>query len=205
MIAIIDYGMGNPGSIKNMLRKLGVASQITSDPQTIQDASKLILPGVGAFDAGMEHLHAKGLVGLLDRRVKEERVPVLGICLGMQLMTRSSEEGGKPGLGWIDAEARRFSVPPASRLKVPHMGWAPVTSQKPSKLVSAEGVDELRFYFVHSYYVSCNNSDDIALQASHGNDFVAGFEHDNILGVQFHPEKSHKFGLKLLENFVTRF
>ncbi|HEU4551124.1 MAG TPA: imidazole glycerol phosphate synthase subunit HisH [Rhizomicrobium sp.] len=205
MIAIIDYGMGNSGSIKNMLRRLGVASHITSDHQAICEADKLILPGVGAFDAGMKNLHDRGLAPLLDRRVREERVPVLGICLGMQLMTRGSDEGKRPGLGWIDAEARRFSVPPGSRLKVPHMGWAPVVSRKSSALVAPSNQDELRFYFVHSYYIDCHDGADVLLQASHGNSFVAGFERDNILGVQFHPEKSHKFGLKLLENFATRY
>lgn len=204
MIAIIDYGMGNPGSIKSMLRKLGVPSQITADPAEIQQAGKLILPGVGAFDAGMTKLHESGLVPLLDRRVREEKVPVLGICLGMQLMGRSSEEGHAPGLGWIAADARRFSIPQGSRLKVPHMGWTPVTARKPSALIPQDGED-LRFYFVHSYHVVCADPQDAVLEAEHGVGFVAGFEHENILGVQFHPEKSHKFGLKLLENFVKRY
>lgn len=204
MIAIIDYGMGNPGSIKSMLRKLGVPSQITADPAEIQQAGKLILPGVGAFDAGMTKLHESGLVPLLDRRVREEKVPVLGICLGMQLMGRSSEEGTAGGLGWVVADARRFPIPQGSRLKVPHMGWTPVTARKSSALIPQDD-EELRFYFVHSYHVVCADPQDALLEAEHGIDFVAGFERENILGVQFHPEKSHKFGLKLLENFVTRY
>ncbi len=204
MITIIDYGMGNSGSIKNMLRKLGVASQITSDPKVIEEAGKLILPGVGAFDAGMANLRERGLAAVLDQRVKADRVPILGICLGMQLMTRRSEEGGLPGLGWIDAEARRFSVPPDSRLKVPHMGWTQVSACKESKLVTPAD-EKLRYYFVHSYFVDCADKVDVLLTASHGYEFAAGFECGNIMGVQFHPEKSHKFGMKLLQNFALRY
>ena len=204
MIAIIDYGMGNPGSIKSMLRKLGVQSQITSDPSAIDAAEKLILPGVGAFNAGMRNLRESGLVPLLTDKVMKDHVPVLGICLGMQLMGHSSAEGMEPGLSWINADAKLFALPPGSRLKVPHMGWAPVVLNKRSALMDAVN-DDLRFYFVHSYYMECADSEDVLLKASHGIDFAAGFEKGNVLGVQFHPEKSHKFGLKLLENFVTRY
>ncbi len=201
MITIVDYGMGNLGSIRNMLKKVGTDCEITADPRRLAQARKLILPGVGAFDAGMARLNASGLTPVLHELVRERKVPTLGICLGMQLMTRGSEEGKLPGLGWIDATTVRFTPAPEERLKVPHMGWNIVQPSKPSPLL-AEAEAEERFYFVHSFYVRCGNSDDVLLRARYGVAFDAAFESGNVMGVQFHPEKSHKFGLRLLRNFA---
>lgn len=202
MITIVDYQMGNLGSILNMLKKIGQEAQVTADPALIEKADKLVLPGVGAFDAGMDKLERSGLVPLLNRRVLEDRVPTLGICLGMQLMTRSSEEGTSAGLGWIDAEALRFR-PADTALKVPHMGWNRVMPARPSPLTD-ELPEEPRFYFVHSFYVRCHDSADVLLTTPFGEPFASAFQRGNVWGVQFHPEKSHKFGMALLRNFATK-
>lgn len=202
MITIVDYKMGNLGSILNMLKKLGQAAQVTADPALIETADKLVLPGVGAFDAGMENLERSGLIPLLNRRVLEDRVPTLGICLGMQLMTRSSEEGARAGLGWVDAVALRFR-PTDVALKVPHMGWNRVIPARPSPLTD-DLPEEPRFYFVHSYYVHCSDDADVLLTTPFGAPFASAFQRANVWGVQFHPEKSHKFGMALLRNFATR-
>lgn len=203
-VAIIDYGVGNLGSIKNMLAKIGVQSQVTSDPGVIAAAQQLILPGVGAFDTGMSRLNSSGLVPLLNDLVLGQHRPILGICLGMQLMTKSSEEGTLPGLGWVDAHTRKIVVPPDSRLKIPHMGWNQVQLSKPSRLVDADG-GERRFYFVHTYCVHVQDEADVLLTTQYGGPVVAAFEAGNVVGVQFHPEKSHKFGMALLKNFVERY
>lgn len=200
MITIIDYNMGNLGSIRNMLKKVGHESQITADPQLIAAADKLLLPGVGAFDAGMENLQRSGLIPLLNKRVLEDRIPALGICLGMQLMTGGSAEGKCCGLGWIDAEAVRFEFADAA-LKVPHMGWNRVIPTRSSPLTDNLPEDP-RFYFVHSYYVRCHNADDVLLTTPYGDSFHSAFQRANVFGVQFHPEKSHKFGMTLLRNFA---
>jgi imidazole glycerol-phosphate synthase subunit HisH len=202
MITIVDYGMGNLGSIRNMLKKIGVESQISADPGVVSRARKLILPGVGAFDAGMENLTRSGLQPVLDERVRDAGVPTLGICLGMQLMTARSDEGARPGLGWIDAEALRFE-PGTAALKVPHMGWNRVYPRRTAALV-ADLPEEPRFYFVHSYHVRCRHDDDVLLTTPYGLDFHSGFHSGNVWGVQFHPEKSHKFGMQLLRNFAER-
>lgn len=202
MITIVDYNMGNLGSISNMLKKIGVASRITADPGDIAQAEKLILPGVGAFDAGMDNLARSGLIPLLNQRVLQDRVPTLGICLGMQLMTRQSEEGQRQGLGWIDAEALRFR-PNDPGLKVPHMGWNRVDCQRDAPLVS-DLPDMPRFYFVHSYFVRCAHAEDVLLNTTFGGPFHSAFQRGNVMGVQFHPEKSHKFGMALLRNFAEK-
>ncbi|MBS0366250.1 MAG: imidazole glycerol phosphate synthase subunit HisH [Proteobacteria bacterium] len=202
MITIVDYNMGNSGSIRNMLKKLGFDSQITSDPRRVAAAGKLILPGVGAFDAGMENLERGGLIPVLNERVLAARIPVLGICLGMHLMSRSSAEGERQGLGWIDAEAVRFH-PGGNALKVPHMGWNGVTAMRSETLVQDLPVDS-RFYFVHSYFIRCRREADVLLTTSYGGVFHSAFQCDNVWGVQFHPEKSHKFGMRLLKNFAER-
>jgi imidazole glycerol-phosphate synthase subunit HisH len=202
MITIVDYNMGNPGSILNMLKKLGFASEITSDARHIASAQKLILPGVGAFDAGIECLNRAGLTHVLNERVLDAQVPTLGICLGMQLMTKRSSEGSYQGLSWVDAEVSRFQ-PKDSRLKVPHMGWNLVNIVRTAPLVENLPV-EPRFYFVHSYYVTCQHDEDVLLTTQYGNDFHSGFHRGNVWGVQFHPEKSHKFGMHLLRNFAER-
>ena len=199
MIAIIDYGMGNLGSIRNMLRRVGVASTITGDPEEIASAPKILLPGVGRFDAAMREIEARGLREVLDRKALIERVPTLGICLGMQLITRGSEEGDATGLGWIDGSAHRF--PRDDGLKVPHMGWNEVSFGRSSALTDRLPTDA-RFYFVHSYYVTMDRPDDSVLTAVYGVTFTAALESGNIYGAQFHPEKSHRFGMQLLANFA---
>lgn len=203
MIVIVDYGVGNLASIRNMLRKAGAEVVISSDEAVIRSAEKLILPGVGAFDTCAEKLQQSGLISVLNERVLVEKTPVLGVCVGMQLLTEGSEEGVLPGLGWIRGRVVKFrqEVLPAD-CKIPHMGWADVTPNKASRLFR-DMHEEPRFYFVHSYYPELTHPEDILVTAVHGSPFTAGMEHENIMGVQFHPEKSHKFGLRLFENFVA--
>lgn len=201
-LVIVDYGLGNLGSIQNMLKYLGHASTVSRDPEAIVSADKLILPGVGAFDNGMENIASSGIRPALDRRVQEDRRPILGICLGMQLMTQGSQEGIQPGLGYIDAETVMFE-PGAGKghLKVPHIGWNTIKRSKKHPLT--DGLDkETRFYFVHSYHVRCREPGDVLLTTHYGLDFCSAFQRGNIMGVQFHPEKSHRFGMRLLKNFV---
>jgi glutamine amidotransferase len=199
MITVVDYGIGNLGSIRNMFKRIGAAAEVTSDLDRISDAKKILLPGVGAFDVAMERINATELRALLDRKALEERVPILGICLGMQLLTRGSDEGSMPGLGWIPAETKRF--PALSGLKVPHMGWNLVRQARPSALTT-DLSSEARFYFVHSYYVHADDPADSILRAHYGIDFDAAVHRGNIYGAQFHPEKSHRFGMQLLTNFA---
>ncbi|MFW0743021.1 imidazole glycerol phosphate synthase subunit HisH [Aliarcobacter butzleri] len=201
MTVIIDYGLGNLGSIANMIKKVGHKSIITSDLEDIKNATKLILPGVGSFDNGMRNLAELGMIEILNQKVLIEKIPILGICLGMQLMTKSSEEGKLTGLGWLDAQTKKFV---SDTLKIPHMGWNLIKHEKSSHLF-AECESEKRFYFVHSYYVGCNNQEDILTDTNYTHDFVSSFEKENIVGVQFHPEKSHKFGMSLLKNFLENY
>jgi glutamine amidotransferase len=205
MLTIVDYGVGNFASIKDILKKVGADAIISSDEKDILNADKLILPGVGAFDTCASKLQASGLSNALNKKVLEERTPVLGVCVGMQLLMEGSEEGQLPGLNWIKGRIIKFKLDqlPAN-LKIPHMGWAEVHLNKSSRLFS-DMYEEPRFYFVHSYHPQVDNPDDALVYATHGYPFVAGMEHENIMGVQFHPEKSHKFGMKLLHNFVTNF
>jgi glutamine amidotransferase len=202
MIAIIDYNMGNPGSIQNMLSRIGTESEITSDLESIQRADRLILPGVGAFDTAMQNLQQLGLVPVLNEMVLRRCTPILGICLGMQLFSRCSEEGVLQGFGWIDAETLRFSFDePHKDLRLPHMGWNSVSVTRPSPLF--DGLeDDARFYFVHSYHVCCRDAANVLATATYGMDFHCAVARGNIMGTQFHPEKSHKYGLTLLRNFV---
>lgn len=199
MITVVDYGMGNLGSIGNMLKRLGVPSEITADPARLARASKILLPGVGAFDSAMQRIAASGLRPVLDRKALEERVPILGICLGMQLLTRGSEEGRLAGLGWIPAVTRRFPQLPG--LKVPHMGWNAVTFAGDSPLTAALAADS-RYYFVHSYYVQADDPRDSVLTCHYGVTFDAAVAHGNLYGAQFHPEKSHRYGMSFLGNFA---
>jgi imidazole glycerol-phosphate synthase subunit HisH len=200
MITIVDYGMGNLGSVCNMLKRIGVAAEITGDPATLARASRILLPGVGAFDSAMQRINASGLRGVLDRKALYERVPIMGICLGMQLLTRSSEEGSLPGLGWIPAVTRRFPQLPG--LKVPHMGWNAVTAANDSPLTAGLASDS-RYYFVHSYYVQTDDPRDAVLRSHHGVTFDAVVAHGNLYGAQFHPEKSHRYGMSFLRNFAS--
>lgn len=200
MIVIIDYGIGNLASVLNMFKKIGVKDVVVSgDKELISKADKLLLPGVGAFDAGMTNLENSGLIPVLNKKVLEEKTPILGICLGMQLLTKRSEEGVKPGLGWIDAETIKFNPDPSLKLKVPNMGWAYVDVKRENKLLNS-GVKD-RFYFVHSYYVKCLDSQQSIATSNFGDDFTCAVNKENIYGTQFHPEKSLKFGMKVLENF----
>jgi glutamine amidotransferase len=204
MIVVIDYGLGNLGSIRNMLKKIGAEGAISSNVSDIEGAEKLILPGVGNFDQGMRNLEALGLVPVLENKVIQKKTPILGICLGMQLFARKSEEGKSTGLGWIDAEVVRFKFDDKERhLKIPHMGWNLVEIRQKNPLFE-EMYPEPRFYFVHSYHVACRNEEEVLTQTFHGYNFVSSVKKENIYGVQFHPEKSHKFGMKLLDNFVNR-
>lgn len=202
MIAIIDYGMGNLGSIRNMLQRLGTHSIVTSDRVEIKKADKIILPGIGSFDHAMKNLKDLDLVRVLNEKAQELKTPILGICLGMQIMTKDSQEGSLSGLGWIDAHAKKFSsAVEVTGLKIPHMGWNTLEIRKNVSLLADMSPDS-RFYFIHSYYVVCNNNEDIVSTTNHGYSFVSIFKKDNIMGVQFHPEKSHKFGMQILQNFT---
>jgi imidazole glycerol-phosphate synthase subunit HisH len=204
MITIIDYGSSNLGSMQNMLKKVGAASKIAAIPDDLRDAKKIIVPGVGSFAAGMKKLLRSGMIPLLNEKVMVERIPTLGVCLGMQLMTAGSEEGELPGLGWIDARTLRFDQRSDPGLKVPHMGWNQVCAAKNCALLK-EFPQEPRFYFAHSFYVSCETPADVLLEASYGaRKFTAAFQRDNLMGAQFHPEKSHRFGMLFLRNFVER-
>ena len=203
MILIIDYDIGNVGSIKNMLKKAGFESTISRDVNEIERADKLILPGVGSFDYGMAMLNKLGLVEILNHQVLGEKKPVLGICLGTQLLFQSSEEGESPGLGWIEGQVKKFDFGDnPSKLKIPHMGWNHVESINDNPLL--QGFEELpRFYFVHSYYVQCARQEDVAGMTDYGCKFTSAVCCDNVMGTQFHPEKSHRFGLHLIKNFAS--
>jgi len=204
MITIIDYGMGNLGSVANMIKKVGGKSIITSNKDDIKNAKKILLPGVGAFDSAVKNLKKLHLWDLIKEKVLVEKVPIMGICLGMQLLTKGSEEGELDGFGFIDAYAKRFEFEKED-LKIPHMGWNVVNLQKNSKLFEGMEHQENRFYFVHSFAVECKKNKDILTTTHYGYDFVSSFEKENIIGCQFHPEKSHKFGMKLFKNFVEKY
>jgi glutamine amidotransferase len=202
MIVIVDYGLGNPASVRNMLRKAGHAADVTSDRRAIREATRLILPGVGAFDHGMQNLAERGLIDVLNDAVLVRKVPMLGICLGLQLMSRGSEEGIRPGLGWLPADTIRFQFRAEDDpLRIPHMGWNTVAKRADSFLSDRMPADA-RFYFVHSYHLRCDDPADIALTAPYGGEVVAAAVKGNVAGTQFHPEKSHKFGLGLLRAFA---
>jgi glutamine amidotransferase len=201
-ITIVDYGVGNIQSLVNMLNHIGVDATATGDVDAIAGAKKLILPGVGAFDRAMRALRTTGLSTVLTEAVVWRQTPVLGVCLGMQLMTEGSEEGSEPGLGWIAADARRIRPLDAGRpLKVPHVGWATVSASRKSLLFDPGGAPE-RFYFVHSYFVTCRNPVDVAATVDYGGEICCALSRGQIHGVQFHPEKSHRFGMRVLSAFA---
>jgi glutamine amidotransferase len=201
---IVDYGVGNLSSIRNMLRKAGVAALISSDPVAIADASKILLPGMGAFDNCMQKLADSGLRPFIEKKVFEEKIPLLGICVGLQMFMPSSEEGQLAGMAWIAGKTIRFrSEKMDASHKIPNMGWLEVKGMKPSRLL--EGLEDARFYFAHSYHVSLDNPADELITADYGYRFTVGVEKENIVGVQFHPEKSHRFGMQLLRNFAEKY
>lgn len=204
MVTIVDYGVGNLASIANMARKAGTTCVISGDPAVLATAEKLILPGVGAFDRAMAMLDERGLIPVLTERAVARQVPTLGLCLGMQLFARGSEEGSRPGLGWIAADNRRFTftAPSEAKLKVPHMGWNYIEPAAPAALLERLP-PEPRFYFVHSYHLHCDDPSDVMCWTTYGYRFASGVHRGNIWGTQFHPEKSHSFGLALLKNFFS--
>lgn len=202
MICIVDYGLGNVQAIANIYRRLNIPVRVASDATELSEADRIVLPGVGAFDWAMAKLDASGMRATLDRRVLEDKCPVIGICVGLQMLARRSEEGQSAGLGWIDADVRLFDE---SRFRgpthLPHMGWNDVTPRAGEALFA--GLEEdARFYFLHSYYLApADRSDDIAT-CHYGSDFCCAIRRDNVMGVQFHPEKSHQWGIRLLKNFA---
>lgn len=202
MLTIVDYGMGNYGSIENMFKKIGYKTLVTSNVEQIAQAKKLILPGVGAFDHGMKHLQSLGLIEILNTKVIEQKIPFLGICLGMQLLGQTSEEGQLAGLSWVPVKTKRFAFTDLDKkLPIPHMGWNFIAPQKPSILL--EGLkEEARFYFVHSYHLVSEKKESCLATTHYGYEFISMVEQENIFGVQFHPEKSHRFGMQLLKNFA---
>lgn len=202
MITIINYNAGNIKSIQNMLKRIGAKTCISSNVDEIEQAEKIILPGVGHFDFGMINLKQSGLIEVLNKKVLKDKVPLLGICLGAQLLGNRSEEGKEKGLGWINMDVVKFdNVKMPENYKIPHMSWNEIEIKKSSKLLEGLNI-ESRFYFVHSYHMKCNDENDVLTNTNYGYEFTSAVEKDNIFGVQFHPEKSHKFGMKLLDNFV---
>lgn len=184
-----------------MFKKIGADSKIVSDLEEIKKADKILLPGVGAFDNAMKYILNSGLKKILDEKVLKDKVPIFGICLGMQLLTNSSEEGTLPGFGWINAETKKFRFNNEEKLKVPHMGWNSVVQFNISPLINNLPSDS-RFYFVHSYYVKVEDESHSILKSHYGITFDSVIQKENIFGAQFHPEKSHKYGMKIFENFA---
>jgi glutamine amidotransferase len=200
-VIIIDYGMGNLHSVKKKLKRIGLTAEISSNPDVIAHAKKLILPGVGHFSKAIQNLKALHLYDALNEAVLVKKTPILGICLGLQLMARHSEEGNEEGFGWFDADVVHFNITNQLKYKVPHMGWNCVKSEKQSILF--DGITESQeFYFVHSYHIRTNNNEDVLATTDYEYRFVSALEKDNIFGVQFHPEKSHEVGEKMLTNFL---
>ena len=201
-VTVIDSGIGNLGAIPNMLKRLGATATITNDRDQIARASRLILPGVGAFDTAMSSLRRSGLVEVLNERVLGAGMPTLGLCLGMQLLADESEEGVLPGLGWIPGRVVRFRLDGADRgLHVPQMGWNTVRIVRPAALLANIG-ERPRFYFAHSYHFECDDPADVVAVTTHGYEFPSVIQRRNVMGAQFHPEKSHRFGMKVLGNFL---
>jgi len=199
-IIIVDYGMGNLHSVKRKLDRIGVNAIISSNPKEILEAGKLILPGVGHFSKAVKNLKQTGIWEALNEAVLIKKTPILGICLGLQLMCKHSEEGNIDGLGWFDAKVIHFQVTDKLKYKVPHMGWNNVTVQKESLLFEEIALDS-EFYFVHSYHIQSENQEEVLTTTNYEYDFVSGLSKGNIFGLQFHPEKSHDVGEKIFSNF----
>ena len=211
MITIIDYEAGNIKSVRNMLKRIGVESKLSSNEKDVLDAKKLILPGVGHFDYGMRQLKKSGLIEVLNQKVVVEKTPLLGICLGAQMLGNKSEEGSENGLGWINMDIVKFKIEQMpSTCKIPNMGWNKISKSKAVEQRENHDLDlfqnleeDARFYFVHSYHMLPLDTDVTLATATYGYEYTAAVKKDNIYGVQFHPEKSHFFGMRLLENFAT--
>ncbi|MHC8355005.1 imidazole glycerol phosphate synthase subunit HisH [Pseudomonas sp. LB3P81] len=202
MITIIDYGLGNIQAFVNVYKRLHIPVSVAQNADELASATKLILPGVGAFDHAMERLDSSGMRPLLDELVQLKKVPVLGICVGMQILADSSDEGSLPGLGWVSGAVRSFSsIPQLSDLALPHMGWNDVVPSLGNPLFRGFEKDA-RFYFLHSFFFECQQLANVAATSSYGLDFSCAVAADNVYGVQFHPEKSHHFGVGLLKNFA---
>jgi glutamine amidotransferase len=201
VIVIVDYGVGNVASVLNMLRKVGAKARVSGSAADIEASEKLILPGIGHFGHGMRKLTESGLIPSLQEQALVQRKPILGICLGMQMMTLGSEESEVRGLGWLDAFTHRFAESAGRR--VPHMGWNSVRPSVEARLFDRDSPEPERFYFVHSYFVQVADPADTAASCRYGDEFTASFERKNLFGVQFHPEKSHRFGMDLLRRFAN--
>jgi len=201
-VTIIDCGIGNIKSVQRMFEAADGEAEIIDDPAGLKDARKIALPGVGAFDAGMGSLAEGGWIEPLNAAVRDRKVPAIGICLGMQLLCRRSEEGVKPGLGWIDADVVKIDLGGDEKLKLPHMGWSVVTPARDNPLIPTDE-GEQRFYHVHKFRAVCDRDEDVLATAEYGTRFVTAVHHDNVWGVQFHPEKSHRFGLSLMRRFLA--
>jgi imidazole glycerol-phosphate synthase subunit HisH len=199
-VTVPDYGCGNLASIQRMCERIGHSCEVVRSGEALARATRVIIAGVGAFDHGMTQLRERNFIAPLEERLRAG-VPVLGICLGMQLLARRSEEGVLPGLGWLTADVRRFRLAADSGLKVPHMGWADLTITREHRILPRDAGIQ-RYYFVHSYHVCCDDEADVVATAEYGYPFAAAVQRDNLLGVQFHPEKSHRFGLALLQRFL---
>jgi len=204
MIAIVDYGVGNLTSIQNMFKKAGVNSTICNNTNKIENASKILLPGMGSFDNCMMKFNESGFRPVIEKKILTDKIPVLGICVGLQMLMESSEEGSLPGLGWIKGKTIGFRKAMMQEVyKVPNMGWLEIIKKKESGLL--EGLEAARFYFAHSFHVLPDDKSVENFAADYGYEFTAGIELGNILGVQFHPEKSHRFGMHLLKNFAANY
>jgi glutamine amidotransferase len=200
MVTIVDYGVGNIGAILNAFDYLGIEAEATSDSAKVAHAEKLVLPGVGSFDVAMRTLRERDLIEPLNEAVIGNRIPVLGVCLGMQLLARSSEEGTERGLGWLRADVRRIPASVDSVLKIPNIGWRTITVIGENPILPL-ACNQSRFYFAHSYYICCDIPKDEIASIQYGDRICCAVNHGNIFGVQFHPEKSHRFGLALLKRF----
>lgn len=200
-VGVVNYGMGNISSVVKKLKIVGANYKIINSSNCFEDVDKLILPGVGHFEKAMQNLKKRNLVGPLNNSVLEKKIPVLGICLGMQLMALSSEEGKSNGLGWFDAKVRKFNIQDKLNFKVPQMGWNTISINKKSDLMKNIS-DQSEFYFIHSFYIKCNKEEDILNTTVYESEFVSGIQKGNIFGVQYHPEKSHEIGEKMFKNFI---
>ena len=201
MIGIVDYGLGNISAFANIFHKVNAPFTLAKTAAELRVADRIVLPGVGSFDYAMKLLDDSGMRDALDAKVLEEKTPVIGVCVGMQMMATVSEEGSRPGLGWIDGEVKKFIERPEHAVRIPHMGWNNAAPVREHPLL--DGLDdESRFYFLHSYYFACRRTDDVLATTEYDGRFTCAVAHENIFGVQFHPEKSHRWGSRLLENFA---